>query len=125
MGAHALGAAAYAAKAAELVAPGHGGVAEIAWQIRNMDKWFIVRAAQDLEPQPWIDASLVSNSTLRLSAPELDDLAHQVMQLLSPYRLRNRPTPGPEDRSVQAALRFVPIAAPPEDRSAEHPRESD
>jgi hypothetical protein len=36
MGAHALGAAAFAAKAAELVAPGRGGAAEIAWQVQNM-----------------------------------------------------------------------------------------
>jgi hypothetical protein len=38
MGAHALGAAAYAAKAAELVAPGDGGAAEIAWQVENMSE---------------------------------------------------------------------------------------
>jgi hypothetical protein len=36
MGAHALGAAAYAATAAELAAPGHGGAAEFAWQITRM-----------------------------------------------------------------------------------------
>jgi hypothetical protein len=36
MGAHALGAAAYAAKAAELAAPGRGGAAEIAWQLATM-----------------------------------------------------------------------------------------
>ena len=79
---------------------------------------FIVRAAQDREPQPWLDASLVSNSTLRLSAAELSEVVRQVMQLLDPYRLRNRPDPGPEDRTVQAALRFVPIAAPAESDQA-------
>jgi hypothetical protein len=36
MGAHALGAAAFAARAAELVAPGRGGAAEITWQVENM-----------------------------------------------------------------------------------------
>ncbi|KQP53920.1 putative immunity protein [Agreia sp. Leaf283] len=36
MGAHALGAAAYAAKAAELDAPGVGGSAEIAWQLERL-----------------------------------------------------------------------------------------
>ncbi|MDF2443730.1 MAG: hypothetical protein JWR01_1933 [Subtercola sp.] len=36
MGAHALGAAAYAAKAAELAAPGEGGAAEIQWQLEHM-----------------------------------------------------------------------------------------
>lgn len=36
MGAHALGAAAYAARAAELVAPGRGGAAELAWQLDHM-----------------------------------------------------------------------------------------
>lgn len=73
---------------------------------------FIVRAAQDLEPQPWLDASLVSNSTLRLTATELTEVARQVMQILDPYRLRNRPDSGPDDRAIQAALRFVPIGAP-------------
>jgi hypothetical protein len=36
MGAHALGAAAYAAKAAELAAPRHEGSAEISWQLEHM-----------------------------------------------------------------------------------------
>ncbi|MGK9148477.1 hypothetical protein KXS11_12695 [Plantibacter flavus] len=36
MGAHALGAAAYAAKAAELAAPGSGGAAELAWQLEHL-----------------------------------------------------------------------------------------
>lgn len=38
MGAHALGAAAYAAKAAELAAPQHGGAAEIAWQMKHLSQ---------------------------------------------------------------------------------------
>jgi len=38
MGAHALGAAAYAAKAAEIVDPGRGGAAEIEWQLANMSQ---------------------------------------------------------------------------------------
>ncbi|TFC93385.1 putative immunity protein [Cryobacterium sp. TmT3-12] len=38
MGAHALGAAAYAAKAAQLAAPDGGGAAEIAWQVENMNQ---------------------------------------------------------------------------------------
>ncbi|MBF4577473.1 hypothetical protein ITJ49_15010 [Frondihabitans sp. VKM Ac-2883] len=42
MGAHALGAAAYAAKAAELAAPG-GGEAEVRWQVQHMSR--SVRAA--------------------------------------------------------------------------------
>lgn len=36
MGAHALGAAAYAVKAAELAAPPHGGDDEIRWQVEHM-----------------------------------------------------------------------------------------
>jgi len=75
---------------------------------------FIVRAAQDQEPPPWREASLVSNSALRLSAQELNEVVRQIMLLLDPYRLGNRPEPGPEHRTVQAALRFVPIAAPAE-----------
>lgn len=38
MGAHALGAAAYAAKAAELAAPHQGGAAEIIWQVEHMSQ---------------------------------------------------------------------------------------
>jgi hypothetical protein len=38
MGAHALGAAAYAAKAAELAAPGSGRATEVAWQLDNMSE---------------------------------------------------------------------------------------
>lgn len=38
MGAHALGAAAYAAKAAELTAPQHGGSAELRWQLEHMNQ---------------------------------------------------------------------------------------
>ena len=38
MGAHALGAAAYAAKAAELAVPHQGGAAEIAWQVEHMSQ---------------------------------------------------------------------------------------
>ncbi|ROS58357.1 hypothetical protein EDF38_3102 [Frigoribacterium sp. PhB160] len=38
MGAHALGAAAYAAQAAELAAPGQGGAAELAWQLASMSQ---------------------------------------------------------------------------------------
>lgn len=36
MGAHALGAAAYAAKAVESTDPGRGGASEIAWQLQHM-----------------------------------------------------------------------------------------
>lgn len=36
MGAHALGAAAYAAKAAELADPGRGGAAELSWQLAHL-----------------------------------------------------------------------------------------
>lgn len=43
MGAHALGAAAYAAKAAELASPPQSGEAEIQWQVKRMSQ--PVRAA--------------------------------------------------------------------------------
>lgn len=49
MGAHALGAAAYAAKAAELNAPGRGGAAEIAWQVWNMSE-AVIAALRQLPP---------------------------------------------------------------------------
>ena len=55
MGAHALGAAAYAAKAAELDAPGAGGSAEIAWQLDHLSE--PVREALRLLPPLGSDAS--------------------------------------------------------------------
>lgn len=67
-----------------------------------------VRAAQGQEPQEWRQAATVSNSTLRISAPELEDLVVAVMALLDPYRLTQRPAEHPDQRVVAAALRFVP-----------------
>jgi len=49
MGAHALGAAAYAAKAAEIVDPGRGGAAEIEWQLANMSQT-VASALRQLPP---------------------------------------------------------------------------
>lgn len=72
---------------------------------------FVVRTAQHQEPRHWREASLVSNSNLRLSADELGELVAQIMRLLDPYRLRNRPESGPGQRTIQAALRFVPVSA--------------
>ncbi|MDN4640834.1 hypothetical protein QCD70_11320 [Agreia sp. PsM10] len=55
MGAHALGAAAYAAKAAELDAPGVGGSAEIDWQLDHLTE--PVREALRLLPPLGTDSS--------------------------------------------------------------------
>ena len=55
MGAHALGAAAYAAKAAELNTPGVGGSAEIAWQLERLSD--PVREALRLLPSLGSDSS--------------------------------------------------------------------
>jgi hypothetical protein len=55
MGAHALGAAAYAAKAAELNTPGVGGSAEIAWQLEHLSD--PVREALRLLPSLGSDPS--------------------------------------------------------------------
>lgn len=71
---------------------------------------YTVNAAQGLEPAEWRAASLVSNNTLRLSAAELRELTEKVLDLLRPYTLRQRPDAGPLDRTVSAALRFVPAA---------------
>ncbi len=69
---------------------------------------FTVSAASGREPQPWREASLVSNTTLRLSADELRGLTERLLDVLRPYTLRSRPEPGPDDRTVLAALRLVP-----------------
>lgn len=55
MGAHALGAAAYAAKAAELAAPGTGGAVEISWQLDHMSE--PVRLALQRLPMLGTDSS--------------------------------------------------------------------
>lgn len=47
------------------------------------------------------------------------------MQVLDPYRLRNRPDPQIEDRTVQAALRFVLIAGPVERPASKQPGDDD
>ena len=69
---------------------------------------YTVSAASGREPAPWREAALVSNTTLRLSADELRELTERLLEVLQPYVLRARPEPGPDDRTVLAALRFVP-----------------
>lgn len=68
---------------------------------------FTVAAVQGHEPA-WKDATLVSNSTLRLTAEELVGLTEAVMDLLRPYALRERSDPPDGARPVHVALRFVP-----------------
>ncbi len=68
---------------------------------------FTVAAAQGAEPAAWRQASLVSNSVLRLTSGELATLTEQVRLLLAPYRRDARDAP-PGARDVHAALRFVP-----------------
>lgn len=70
-----------------------------------------VRNAQGHEPPQWREASLVSNSSIRVTAEELTHLVSQVMDLLEPYRLRQRRTTSDDQRAVHAALRFVPLEA--------------
>lgn len=72
-----------------------------------------VRAAQGLEPEEWREAAAVSNSTLRITAEELEDLVAAVMALLDPYRLSQRPEERSDRRVVSAALRFVPATPRP------------
>lgn len=74
---------------------------------------YSVRAVQSLEPEAWRAAAMVSNSTLRLTAEELQDLVAKVGALLDPYRVSERPEDVPDQRLVSAALRFVPAAPHP------------
>ena len=69
---------------------------------------YTVNAAQGLEPPEWRAAALVSNSKLRLTADELRELTEAVLDLLRPYTLRQRPDIDPQQRTIHAALRFVP-----------------
>jgi DNA-binding transcriptional ArsR family regulator len=78
-----------------------------------------VRNAQGQESAEWRKASLVSNNSLRVTADELTYLGAQIMDLLEPYRLRNRPLPGDDQRAVHAALRFVPLEAPGGERGGD------
>ncbi len=78
-----------------------------------------VRNAQGQETSEWRNASLVSNNSLRVTADELTHLVAQIMDLLEPYRLRQRPLPGDDQRAVHAALRFVPLEAPGDGRGGD------
>ncbi|QHC60394.1 putative immunity protein [Rathayibacter sp. VKM Ac-2760] len=83
MGAHALGAAAYAAKAAELASPQRGGEAEVRWQLERMSR--PVRAALRTLPLLGEDpsgplgsgllASGALGATIRTLQAALDDAA--------------------------------------------------
>lgn len=73
---------------------------------------YSMRAVQSLEPEAWRAAAMVSNSAIRVTAEELQDLVAKVMALLDPYRVSERPEDVPDQRVVSAALRFVPVAPP-------------
>jgi len=69
---------------------------------------FTVTAAQGGESAAWRRGALVSNSALRVTAEELEQLTEQVRELLRPYSRRERSDAPPDARIVHAALRFVP-----------------
>lgn len=73
---------------------------------------FVARAALGQEPERWVAASVVNNSTIRVTAEELEEVNAQVLRLLRPFLLSERPEPLPEHRTVQVALRLVPVTAP-------------
>jgi DNA-binding transcriptional ArsR family regulator len=70
-------------------------------------------AAAD-EPKQWRDASLISNSTIVVTAEELQQVNDELMAVLRPYLLRAREqgTAPPGARVVHAALRLAPRPGP-------------
>lgn len=74
---------------------------------------YSMRAVQSLEPEAWRAAAMISNSAIRVTAEELQDLVARVMALLDPYRVSVRSEDVPDQRVVSAALRFVPAAPHP------------
>jgi DNA-binding transcriptional ArsR family regulator len=65
------------------------------------------------EPRAWRDATLISNSTILVTADELAGVGEALMGVLSPYLARNRaPDQAPEGaRMVHTALRLTPRTA--------------
>ena len=66
------------------------------------------------ESPPWRQASLISNSTLAVTAEELEQIQHDIQAVLKPYLLRDRDADDlpPEARLVHAAVRLTPAVSP-------------
>lgn len=71
------------------------------------------------EPQAWRDASLVSNSTIVVTAEELQRVQRAIQDVLAPYVASGRAGDLPEGaRLVHAAVRLVPAARPESGRGS-------
>ncbi len=66
-----------------------------------------VAGAADESPE-WYHASLLSESTLRLTADELAELAGRITELIRPYLRSQRPAKLDAARDVSAIVRFYP-----------------
>lgn len=70
-------------------------------------------ANRDAESPEWYEAAALTEMHLLLTPDELRQLTEQVHELLSPYRLRSRPTPPRRARRVAALFQALPVDEEP------------
>jgi DNA-binding transcriptional ArsR family regulator len=85
--------------------------------IETMLAWETARARQylarrDDEPADWYYLAMLNVSALSVTASEMEQLTAAVIELVRPYRKRERPDPPPGARTVSAMLRFFPTDKP-------------
>jgi predicted ArsR family transcriptional regulator len=91
--------------------------------LESSDRKVLAWADRSLqEPRAWRDATLVSNSTIVVTAEELRDIQDRLQAVLAPYLLRDRQVaehatgrPPEGARLVHAAIRLAPEITPPRD----------
>jgi DNA-binding transcriptional ArsR family regulator len=81
--------------------------------LQSLVTWDESRARRYLErdadePKQWQEAVLFASATLLMTAPELQELAVTVQELLQPYRRGNRGDAPAEARSVSFVVRALP-----------------
>lgn len=63
---------------------------------------------QAAEPKEWRDASLISNSTVVITAEELAQVSREIQRVLTPYFIGERPDRPDDARLVHVAIRLAP-----------------
>jgi DNA-binding transcriptional ArsR family regulator len=63
---------------------------------------------QAAQPKEWRDASLISNSTVVVTAEELAEVSRELQRVLTPYFIGERPDQPDDARLVHVAIRLAP-----------------
>ena len=66
-------------------------------------------ANREKEPPEWYEVAFANESLLEMTAAELDELRHKVMDLIGPYRKGQRTDIPDGTRTVSASFRAVPL----------------